>query len=104
MHKVTVVYHCEDGGWWAESSSPGLETFVAGGGSLEEAKRMAREGLEFHLGGQVKLTELFEPASVVTYLETYSEFPVTVSGGPPAPGRPRTKVTIAPAQPCAIGG
>jgi len=65
MRFVTVVYHSEMGSWWADSPDPGLETFVAGGGSLEETRRVAGEGLEFHLGDRVTMTELFEDGSPV---------------------------------------
>lgn len=105
MRTVTVVYHCEDGNWWADSPTPGLETFVAGGESITETRRLAEEGLEFYLGEEVRLDELFEPTSVVTYLETtHSDLPITVYGGPPQPGRLPSTFTLAPALPCAIAG
>lgn len=65
MRSVTVVYHCEDGNWWADSPEPGLETFVAGGRGLEETRELAAEGLEFHLGEQTALTEVFEDGELM---------------------------------------
>ena len=65
MRFVTVVYHSEMGSWWADSPDSGLETFVAGGGSLDETRRVAGEGLEFHLGDRVTLTEVFEDGTQV---------------------------------------
>lgn len=65
MRSVTVVYHCEDGNVWSDSPDAGLETFVAGGRSFEETRRLAAEGLAFHLGEQVSLTEVFEDGVLV---------------------------------------
>jgi len=65
MRNVTVVYHCEDGNWWADSPDPGLETFVAGGRSFEETRRLAWEGAEFHLGEEVTLLEMMEDGTSV---------------------------------------
>jgi predicted RNase H-like HicB family nuclease len=105
MRQVTVIYHYEDGTWWAESSTPGLETFVAGGGSLDETRRLAREGAEFHLQDKVRLAELFDPRHVVTQLRVdQAALHMTVSGGPAPSGGTRPKVTITPAQPCAMVG
>lgn len=103
MRSVTVVYHSEDGNWWADSPTPGLETFVAGGGALDETRRLAREGLEFYLGDEPLLTELYEGFPVLTYLETHSDLPIVVSGGMPGPSR-RQKITVVPAQPCVTAG
>lgn len=65
MRTVTVVYHSEMGSWWADSRDPGLETFVAGGDTLDETRRLAGEGLEFHLGDKVALIEMFEDGTPV---------------------------------------
>jgi hypothetical protein len=65
MRSVTVVYHCEDGTFWADSPDRGLATFVAGGRSFEETRRLAADGLRFHLGEQVCLTEIFEDGVLV---------------------------------------
>jgi predicted RNase H-like HicB family nuclease len=102
MRRVTVVYHYQDGSWWGDSPTHGLETFVAGGRSLEETRRLAREGAEFHLGEKVRVTELFDPQHVVTRLDVNPSTQVTVSGGPAPSGVPRIKVTLQPAQPDAM--
>lgn len=103
MRRVTVVYHYEDGNWWADSPDPELETFVAGGRNLDETRKLAQEGAEFHLGTAVTLTELFDPQHVVTWLDLQpGPVPVVAYGGPAPGGSPRTKVTITPAQPVAV--
>ena len=103
MREVTVVYHYEAGNWWAESTTPGLETFAAGDESLDETRRLAREGAEFYLEDRVRLNELFDPQHVVTYLTVDSvATQVTVWGGPPrAVSTP--KVVVTPAQSCMVG-
>jgi predicted RNase H-like HicB family nuclease len=103
MRQVTVVYHCEDGVWWADSPTPGLETFVAGGGSLDETRRLAREGAAFHLGDKVRVTELYDSQHVVTHFRvSQSALHMTVSGGSTPSGSTRPRVTLTPAQPCAM--
>ncbi len=105
MRQVTVIYHYEDGTWWAESPTPGLETFVAGGGSLDETRRLAREGATFHLEDKVRLTELYDPQPVVTHLSVVEPSSnVTIWGAPTPSAGIRPKVTITPAQPCALAG
>ncbi len=99
MRRVTVVYHYEDGNWWAESPTRGLETFVAGGRTLEETRQLAHEGAEFHLGDKVAVSEYFDPRHVVTHLEVTAVaggLPVTVYGAPQEPGSPRTAVILTP--------
>jgi predicted RNase H-like HicB family nuclease len=103
LRQVTVVYHYEDGNWWADSPDPGLSTFVAGGQSLAETRRLAREGAAFHLDvSKVRLVERFEPQHVLTHLEVATSLPAAVYGGPASSGSPRTKVTITPAQPLPV--
>lgn len=100
MRQVTVVYHCEAGDWWADSPDAGLETFVAGGRSLGETRRLAREGLEFHLGEVVSINELFEPMHVVTFLEIVDRpAGMVVYGGPVEACDAPAKVTMEPKQP-----
>lgn len=65
MRGITVVYHWEDGQWWADSPDPELETFVAGGRTLDETRRLAAEGAAFHLAEQVALTEVYEDGVLV---------------------------------------
>ncbi len=102
MRRVTVVYHCEAGSWWAESTTPGLETFVAGAETLDETRRLAREGAALYIGDKVRLTEYFDVQNVVTHFKVEpSAAQVTVSGGPPRPVK-TPKVVLTPAQPCAL--
>ena len=48
MRDVTVVYHEEQDGWWADS--PDLGGYAATGGSLAEVRKLVREGLPFFVG------------------------------------------------------
>ncbi|SRR6266567_1895508 len=80
MRTVTVVYHSETGSWWADSPDVGLETFVAGGGSLDETRRLAGEGLEFYLGDKVALVELFEDRTPVEAPLTTPPVSIDASG------------------------
>jgi predicted RNase H-like HicB family nuclease len=100
MRTVTVVYHCESGTWWADSPDTGLETFVAGGGTLDETRKLATEGLEFHLSEAVTLDEYFNPANTITHLEVDADEGV-FSGFSTEP-RERVTVTFAGASPCPI--
>jgi len=104
MRRVTVIYHYEDGNWWAESPDPDLATFVAGGRTLEETRSLAHEGAEFQLEEQVSLNELFEPTHVVTQLDIQhaDTLPVVVYGAPEPSGTPRIKVDLWPSQLCPV--
>lgn len=57
--EVRVVYHFEDGSWWADSEdAPG---YYAGAESLEELRKLVHEGLEFHFEDSVNVSdEVFE--------------------------------------------
>lgn len=46
MRRVTVIYHWEPEGWWAES--PDAPGFSAAGDSLREVQAEAHEGLKFY--------------------------------------------------------
>lgn len=53
--KVRMVFHFEDGSWWADSEDvPG---YYAGAGTLKELRERVREGLEFHLEEPVEISE-----------------------------------------------
>jgi predicted RNase H-like HicB family nuclease len=70
MRTVVVVYHHEEGQWWAESPEPGLEGFVVGGPTLDEARHRAQDGLEFYLDeGRIRIDERFDSSSIVTLLD-----------------------------------
>jgi predicted RNase H-like HicB family nuclease len=58
MRTVTVIYHFEDGAWWAESTE--LPGFVAGAETFDETRNRVREGLEFDLGEPVEVDERFD--------------------------------------------
>lgn len=60
--RVRMVYHFEDGSWWADSDdAPG---YYAGAETLEQLRKSVREGLEFHLEDSVDgLEEVVEIVS-----------------------------------------
>ncbi|NTW41770.1 MAG: type II toxin-antitoxin system HicB family antitoxin [Cellulomonadaceae bacterium] len=47
MADTTVIYHHEQGSWWAES--PDVDGFTAVAGTFGELRALVREGLEFYL-------------------------------------------------------
>lgn len=62
MRSLTVVYHYEDGSWWAETDEvPG---FVAGAATFEETRTLTHEGLEFEADDTVELDERFDAAAL----------------------------------------
>ncbi|MGH3802178.1 MAG: type II toxin-antitoxin system HicB family antitoxin [Pseudonocardiaceae bacterium] len=54
--KVSVLFHHEDGKWWAEA--PDVPDYVAGANTLNELKTLVREGLEFRLERRVEIVEI----------------------------------------------
>lgn len=56
MTPATVVYHHEDGTWWADS--PDVPGFTAVSDTLSELRQMVREGVPFYLDeSEVELYE-----------------------------------------------
>lgn len=53
--KISVVFHHEDGKWWAEA--PDVPDYVAGADTLDELRTLVKEGLEFHLERPVDIVE-----------------------------------------------
>lgn len=52
---VGVVYHFENGSWWADSDdAPG---YYAGADTLEQLREYVHEGLEFHFEDSVVISE-----------------------------------------------
>jgi predicted RNase H-like HicB family nuclease len=90
MHKVTVFYHLEPEGCWAES--PDVPGFSAAGSSLADVQDMVAEGLPYHLGHPVDVVEKFpETASVVSHLSASSSVAVFVSAGVVLSGQAMTR-------------
>lgn len=53
--EVRVVYHFEDGSWWADSDdAPG---YYAGADTLDQLRERVLEGLEFHFEDSVEVSE-----------------------------------------------
>jgi predicted RNase H-like HicB family nuclease len=59
MDSVRVIYHHEDGTWWAES--PDVEGWSAAGDTYAEVRALAVEGIPFALDRDAEL-EHFVPA------------------------------------------
>lgn len=66
MRTIHVVYHHEEGSWWAESDD--MPGWTAIGGSLREIRRLVREGIGiFFEGVEIDLRESYadDPAALV---------------------------------------
>lgn len=59
METVRIIYHHEDGGWWAES--PDVDGWSAAGETYAEVVKLAEEGVPFALGHAATL-EHYVPA------------------------------------------
>ena len=59
MDSVRVIYHHEDGTWWAES--PDVESWSAAGDTYVEVRALAIEGIPFALDRDAEI-EHFVPA------------------------------------------
>ncbi|MEE6273543.1 type II toxin-antitoxin system HicB family antitoxin [Georgenia sp. MJ206] len=56
MALAHVVYHNEDGAWWAQS--PTVPNFTAAASTLDELRELTREGIAFYLeDDEVELLE-----------------------------------------------
>jgi len=53
METIRVIYHHEDGAWWAES--PDVERWYAAGDTYAEVAGFAAEGIPFALGHDAEL-------------------------------------------------
>lgn len=95
MRTVTVVYHLEDGSWWAEVDEvPG---FVAGADTFDETRDRVREGLEFDLGEPVEVDERFDDSAMaarrlLTFTNVGHLFISRSTSRPAAPPQPPTTV------------
>jgi predicted RNase H-like HicB family nuclease len=79
VHTVTLVYHREAEGWWAES--PEIKGFVAGGDTLAEARAMAEEGVRFYLDEpvEIEIIEILPEGFTVLGIDTKPGSLITVS-------------------------
>lgn len=59
METVRIIYHHEEGSWWAES--PDVEGWSAAADSYAEVLRLSEEGIPFALGYSPEL-EHYVPA------------------------------------------
>lgn len=62
MESLRVIYHHENGAWWAES--PDVERWYAAGSTYSEVRQLAVEGIPFALGRNGRDVEIehFVPA------------------------------------------
>jgi predicted RNase H-like HicB family nuclease len=59
METIRVIYHHEDGSWWAES--PDVERWYAAADTYAEVVALAEEGIPFALGHEAAI-EHYVPA------------------------------------------
>lgn len=59
MKNVSVIYHHESDGWWAES--PDIEGWSIAGHGYAEVAKLAEEGASFALGQEAQI-EHYVPA------------------------------------------
>jgi len=59
METIRVIYHHEDGSWWAES--PDVERWYAAADTYAEVVALAEEGIPFALEGEAEI-EHYVPA------------------------------------------
>lgn len=57
MDTIRVIYHREPDGWWAES--PDIDGWSAAGGTYDEVRALAVEGVPFVLGSAEAVVEHF---------------------------------------------
>lgn len=79
MRYVSVIYHWEPEGWWAES--PDAAGFSAAGRTYEELRTQAREGLDFYFDGPVHLDEAFPDPQAAWTVSTATNM---ITDSPPA--------------------
>jgi predicted RNase H-like HicB family nuclease len=60
METVRIIYHHEDGGWWAES--PDVDGWSAAGDTYADVAKLAKEGIPFALERDDLQLEHFVPA------------------------------------------
>jgi len=60
METVRVIYHHEEGSWWAES--PDVERWYAAGETYDDVVKLAQEGIPFALQRDHVELEHFVPA------------------------------------------
>jgi predicted RNase H-like HicB family nuclease len=99
VRTVTLVYHRELEGWWAES--PDIKGFVAGGETLAEARAMAEEGLRFYLSesDDIEIVEVLPEGFTVLGVHTKpgSNISVSASGMSVTAAMPAIRSPIASA-------
>jgi predicted RNase H-like HicB family nuclease len=77
---VRLLFHEDEGSWWADS--PDLPGFMAAADTFEEVRAMAGEGAAFFAGEVVAITEAMDfHASFAGEVLTFSESGTVASDG-----------------------
>ncbi|MFT9007946.1 MAG: hypothetical protein ABF489_00390 [Bifidobacterium sp.] len=78
MKDVTIVYHHEDGVWWAESAE--VPEFSAAADTFGEIRKLALEGIDFTLDGTpTSIREKMDDGSYVPSIgDETVKLPVTI--------------------------
>ena len=64
MKKVKIIYHREDGIWWAESDD--VPDFSAAADTFHDIRKLALDGIDFTLdGAPTSITEQMEDGSLI---------------------------------------
>jgi len=58
MRKITVIFHKEPDGWWAES--PDIERYTAVEETYGKLRDLVMDGLPFFLGETAEIIEVFD--------------------------------------------
>src|SRR5262249_6829375 len=78
MRRVTVIYHWEPEGCWAES--PDAPGFSAAAGTFAELREQVRGGLAFHFDGPVEVVEIVPDVEPAWSVSTDAEVVAASSG------------------------
>ena len=66
MRRITIQYHYEPDGWWADS--PDIPGYTAAGATFEDVRKQALDGVEFFEEGEFVIHEI----GAVTFVSSTS--------------------------------
>jgi len=64
MERIRVIYHHEEGSWWAES--PDVKGWTAVADTYEEIAKLVEEGIPFALEREVELEHILPAGANLT--------------------------------------
>ena len=67
MEPIRVLYHTEDGTWWADS--PDVPGWIGGADTFDETRRLVEEGIPWALERDDVVLEHYVPAPSVVAAE-----------------------------------